>query len=284
MKVVAWNWQVQRLWSFDKFLHKLGSVLNTSAKIKADLVVLPELFVLECLSFSPAKSDRETPAHLAGLFAPIVDCLKRHSAHHGFTIVGGSLFLHSESGFQNVCPVVFPNRSAHLVVKNRLTTYEREAWQLSPGRRLSVFQHRGEAFGVAICYDSEFPEAGRALAEAGAKLICVPAFTETAAGFHRVRGSCHARALENQVFVAHASLVGSLRREPVPSTYGSSAILAPSHDPFPPKGVLHESPTNRSGVAGANLNFEGLEACRNSGDVRNWNDREPKDWPVEWVG
>lgn len=281
MKVVAWNWQVQRLWNLDKFLHKLGSVMATSGKLKADLVVLPELFVLECLSFSPAKADHLVPEHLSSYFVPIVEHLKRHAAHYGFTIVGGSLFLRSERGFENVCPIVFPHRPAHLVAKNRLTVYEREVWQLVPGERLAYFPDPG--FGVAICYDSEFPESGRALAEAGAKLICVPAFTETAMGFHRVRGSCHARAIENQVFVAHASLVGSLRREPVPTTYGSSAILAPPGGRFHGKGVLHESHLNRFGVAAAVLDFDRLAQSRSEGDVRNWNDRNPKDWSVESV-
>jgi predicted amidohydrolase len=281
MKVVAWNWQVQRLWSFEKFLGKLSSVMATSHKLKADLVVLPELFVLECLSFSPAKSEGQVPEHLSTYFVPIVEHLKRHAAQLNTTIVGGSLFLHSERGYENVCPVVFPDRSAHLVAKNRLTTYERAVWNLAPGDGLAYFSDR--QFGVTICYDSEFPEAGRALAEAGAKLICVPAFTETAMGFHRVRGSCHARAIENQVFVAHSSLVGSLRREPVPTTYGSSAILAPPGGRFPGKGVLHESHMNRFGAAAAILDFDALERSRQEGDVRNWNDREPKDWPVETV-
>jgi predicted amidohydrolase len=97
-------------------------------------------------------------------------------------------------------------------------------------------------------------------------------------GFHRVRESCRARAIENQVFVVHASLVGSLGREPVPSTAGSSAILAPCVEPFPADGVLAETRLNAEEIAVAELDFEALVASRESGDVRNWHDRSRGDW------
>lgn len=61
--------------------------------------------------------------------------------------------------------------------------------------------------GLAICYDIEFPEVGRALARAGADLIAVPTanmmpFTEVATTLVR------ARALENGITVAYANHVG----------------------------------------------------------------------------
>lgn len=61
--------------------------------------------------------------------------------------------------------------------------------------------------GLAICYDIEFPEVGRALARAGANLIVVPTanmlpYVEVATTLVR------ARALENGVAVAYANHIG----------------------------------------------------------------------------
>ncbi len=70
--------------------------------------------------------------------------------------------------------------------------------------KLNVFNHRGIKFAVVICYDSEFPNQSRALQQAGAELILVPSCTDLPAGFERVRMSCRARALENQLPVAQA--------------------------------------------------------------------------------
>ena len=62
--------------------------------------------------------------------------------------------------------------------------------------------------GILICYDVEFPEAVRALAQAGAELIAVP--TALIRPFDIVaRTLVPARAFENQVYVAYASMCGS---------------------------------------------------------------------------
>jgi len=133
---------------------------------------------------------------------------------------------------------------------------------------------------VTVCYDCEFPESSRVLAESGMLVQVVPAFTETRHGFGRVRWSCHARAIENQLFVVHASLVGSLGREPVVSAVGSSAVLTPPIEPFPPGAVLAETDFGVEGVALAEIDFATLLKAREGGDVRNWNDRNRGDWTV----
>ena len=134
--------------------------------------------------------------------------------------------------------------------------------------------------GVTICYDCEFPESGRALAEAGVLIQCVPAFTETQHGFQRVRWCAQARATENQVMVIHASLVGSLGAEPVLTTYGSSAILTPSIAPFPMSAILAETELNCEGIAKVDVDLDWLATSRSRGDVRNWNDRHVSDWKL----
>jgi predicted amidohydrolase len=172
--------------------------------------------------------------------------------------------------------VAHPQLGTALTEKNNLTNYEQEIWGLARGSGLVMLPDT--KLGVTICYDCEFPESGRALAENGVLLQCVPAYTETEHGFHRVRHCSHARAIENQIFVAHSSLIGDIGREPVPSTYGSSAILSPTIEPFPANGVLAETQPNVEGIAIANLDFDQLLEARQLGDVRNWHDRLNSDW------
>jgi predicted amidohydrolase len=177
----------------------------------------------------------------------------------------------------NVSDVFDPNgKRAVRQQKVKLTRYEREMWKLAQGNGLDIADEL--PMGVTICYDCEFPESGRILAERGVLLQCVPAFTETMHGFHRVRHSCHARAIENQNFVVHSSLVGSLGREPAPAAMGSSAIIAPSIEPFPADGILAETQMNEEGIAIAVLDFNQLARSRESGDVRNWQERDARPW------
>jgi predicted amidohydrolase len=66
--------------------------------------------------------------------------------------------------------------------------------------------------------------------------------------------------VENQVFVLHASLVGDIGREPVPESYGSSAIIAPSMAPFPMEAILAETPLNEDALVVENLDIDALIA------------------------
>src|SRR5262249_5844706 len=56
--------------------------------------------------------------------------------------------------------------------KRRLLAGERV---FEPGDECPVFEVQGLRFGINICYDSNFPELGRDVAEAGASLIVCPA-------------------------------------------------------------------------------------------------------------
>lgn len=70
-----------------------------------------------------------------------------------------------------------------------------------------VFELNGKRMGILICYDIEFPEYARALAQAGCELILVP--TANPVGYDHVPDLLvRARANENAVTVAYANYSG----------------------------------------------------------------------------
>jgi predicted amidohydrolase len=274
--VATVSWELRRVRSDSEFFAHFYDLVNEAHDKRAQVVVFPELQVLELLHIEPDLKERDVPRYLVQYAQAIEDWIARISDSSGMIIVGGSHFKETPEGIINCCAVGHPALGVIIGPKNNLTAYEKEMWQLAPGDGLVRLYD--SHLGVTICYDSEFPESGRALAEEGVLVQCVPAFTETQYGYQRVRWSCRARAIENQNFVVHSSLVGSLGREPVPSTYGSSAILCPSLPLFPVSGVLAETPMNEEGVAVAELDLELLDEARETGDVRNWNDRHRSEW------
>ena len=64
---------------------------------------------------------------------------------------------------------------------------------------------------MLTCYDIEFPEIVRMAKAKGADVIFCPSCTDDRHGFHRVRYTSHARAIENQVYVVTTGTVGSLQ-------------------------------------------------------------------------
>lgn len=258
LTIAAVSFPVGRSRSFDEFLVRVGRVVRQAHQRGAEWVVLPEFAILDGIGHDPA-SDAHAPVYVA--------YLQDLARSFGVTIIGGSHIERRDDKLVNTCAVVSSERVTR-VDKYVMTQWESAEWGLAPGGPPTVVG----GVGVSVCYDSEFPELIRPLAEAGALVLAVPFFTETRHGYQRVRWSGQARAIENQIFVVQAALVGSLGGEPVPSTYGRSAILAPSVNPFPESCVLAETPLNRPGMAVATLDFEMLAEARETGDVRNWND------------
>lgn len=114
-------------------------------------------------------------------------------------------------------PVVY--RKAHLY-----GPYERGLFKPAPSSA-TIFEHRGVKTGILICYDVEFPETVRRLAQAGAALVIVPTALPVSDHSELIaRKMIPVRAFENQVFVAYANHSGS---DPLFSFAGLSVIAAP---------------------------------------------------------
>ena len=80
----------------------------------------------------------------------------------------------------------------------------------APAPQSCIVELGGLKVGVLICYDVEFPENVRRLAQAGADLVAVP--TALPASDHAAfiaRNVISVRAFENQVHVAYANLCGA---------------------------------------------------------------------------
>ena len=277
MRVAAVSWRIREVTGVAGFFAHAEELL--AACEGCELVVLPECVSLELLTAWPDLPPAEAPRILAEAMASEVGRFGEIARRRGVAWVAGTHFFSTPDGIQN--RAVYAGQDGQVVTdipKVVMTQFEAHDWGIVAGGGLRILPD--PRIGVTVCYDCEFPASGRALAESGVLVQCVPAFTETRRGFQRVRWSCQARAIENQLFVLHASLVGSLGREPVPNAVGSSAVLAPSVEPFPESAVLAETDWNEEGAAIATLDFEALAGARNSNDVRNWADRDAGDWTL----
>lgn len=101
----------------------------------------------------------------------------------------------------------------------------RESKNFEPGREAVVADLPWGRLGLSICYDLRFPHLYRALAQAGADFLTVPA------AFTRQTGAAHwhtllqARAIETGCFVFAPAQGG--KHESGRETYGHSLIVAP---------------------------------------------------------
>lgn len=101
----------------------------------------------------------------------------------------------------------------------------RESETYAGGESAVVADVPGFRLGMTICYDVRFPRLHRALAEAGAQVISVPAAFTVPTGEAHWEVLLRARAIETGSFVIAAAQAGS--HENGRSTWGHSMIIDP---------------------------------------------------------
>jgi predicted amidohydrolase len=101
----------------------------------------------------------------------------------------------------------------------------RESAAYAPGEAAVVAETPVGPLGLSICYDLRFPDLFRALTDAGAKVIAIPAAFTVPTGQAHWHVLMRARAIEAGVFVIAAAQAG--RHEDGRETYGHSLVVGP---------------------------------------------------------
>jgi len=170
--------------------------------------------------------------------------------------------------------VFAPDGSSTLQSKLHITPSEKRYWGITGGDDLKVISTPKARVGVLICYDSEFPEAARYLADQGAEIIFVPYCTDDRQGYLRVRYCSQARAIENQVYVVTTGVIGNLPSVPAMDIhYARAAVYSPSDVEFARDGIQAEADANVEMLLVTDLDIGDLYRNRATGSVRPRIDR-----------
>jgi predicted amidohydrolase len=171
---------------------------------------------------------------------PVVSALRDEAARAGLWVLAGSVLLVEPGGdgrFVNRSILIGPDGAVaarydkiHLfdVDVSASETY-RESAAIRPGDRAVLAPTPFGLLGLTICYDVRFPHLYRALAQAGAQVICIPA------AFSPVTGAAHwetlvrARAIECGAWVLAPAQTGQhpVTAGPPRSTHGHALAVAP---------------------------------------------------------
>jgi predicted amidohydrolase len=101
----------------------------------------------------------------------------------------------------------------------------RESDAYAPGTRAVAVETPWGRLGLSICYDMRFPDLYRALSDAGATILSVPAAFTVPTGKAHWHVLLRARAIEAGAFVIAAAQTG--RHEDGRETYGHSLAIDP---------------------------------------------------------
>lgn len=285
VRVASVQLEARTLKTPEEFYRNIDYFVNIASEYGADFVVFPEHFTLMLLSCEAEELPPEQAIHRASEHtATFTERLRQMAIARAINIVAGSHATRMEDGdIHNVSYVFLRDGSVHAQEKIHPTPDERSSWDIIGGEAVDVIETDCGPIGVLICYDSEFPECARRLADEGARILFVPYNTDTRHGHLRVRYCCHARAVENQFYVVTSGMVGNLDNvSNIDIQYAQSAILTPCDFPFARDGIAAEASENREMMIVADLNLATVQWARSQGAVRNLRDRRFDLYRTRW--
>ncbi len=253
--------------NFDDFATNVKSLVDQA--VDSDFIVFPETFTMELHYITP-NNDLNTIYMFTEDYIQLFDELAKDNQKY---IIAGSHLTKENDKLYNRCTIFCPDGTRWIHDKTHL--FPLEAGFVTPGDKFEVFKTDKVTFAVATCYEMEFPEVTRMLTLKGAEIIFSPSYTVGEHGFWRVRYCCQARAIENQIYVAHSCLVGTPLLQAM-SGWGKSSILSPCEPPWPKNGVLAEAQVNQEMVISAELDLKLLQKKRKRGAATTLKDRRPE--------
>lgn len=273
--------------SFEEFLSFVEYFVNVVADYKGDFVVFPEMFALQMLSVEDQElSSSESIEALTKYTPQFKDALRNMAIRYNINIIGGSHPTIMPNGrVENIAYIFLRDGSIHEQPKIHPTPNEAYWWNIEGGDTLKAIETDCGPIGVLVCYDSEFPELARHLTDQGISILFVPFCTDERQSYLRVRYCCQARAVENQIYVVMSGNVGNLPNvNNMDIQYAQSCILTPCDFPFARDGIAADTTPNVEMVAFADLRPETLMMARNSGTVKNLQDRRHDLYSLRWRG
>jgi predicted amidohydrolase len=226
-------------------LETIEKLAKSVSKQNPDMICFPELATTGySLNRNWLKHAEEVPGRTS-------DELCRIASEFGSYMICGVDELDSSSGKIHDSAILISPSGKLRGTYRKVHLWDQERKFFVHGYNFPTFQTKFGKIGIGICYDIEFPEAARALAMNGAKLLFFPS-AEMSPMENHVDAYAKSRAAENCCFVAFSNRSGT---EYKTHFFGSSQIVSPECK------VLARSSV-KSPVAIAEVDFELLDKTR----------------------
>lgn len=265
IQISCYQYQIDILSCWKSYTRKIIDIVSLAKKEKSKLIVLSEYSGNEIVC-KKMETDKDIYLSIQPLIPKYIEFYKNLSKKENIYIQPGTI-IEKISSDRYVNRAYFFQPSGHYGFQDKLflTKYEKEEGLLQKGFGQTIFETTFGKIGIAICYDSEFPEIVRNLVKQGAFLILVPSYCTTLASFFRVYLSCRARAIENQCYIAVSQTVNTVQlTNEIEQTFGQSCILGPADIGFPENGILAQGKMNEVSMISAKISMEKIELCQDA--------------------
>jgi predicted amidohydrolase/GNAT superfamily N-acetyltransferase len=278
------QWQMRPYESMEELMTHAEYFVDAVSDYGSDFILFPELFNAPLMAPYNHLSEVEAIRRLAGYAEPLRDKFSKLAISYNVNIITGSMPYLQDEKLVNVSWLCRRDGTCDSMCKIHPTPSEVTAWGMEGGQEIRALDTDCGKIGILICYDSEFPEAARILADQGMNILFVPFLTDTQNGYMRVRHCAQARAIENECYVVMAGAVGNLPNvNNMDIQYAQSAVLTPSDFAFPTNTIKAEATPNTEMVLLADVDLDLLKELHERGAVQNLKDRRSDLYRVEYL-
>lgn len=268
------QWQMRLYKGIDGLMEQAEYFVDAVSGYRSDFALFPEFFNAPLMADYNHLSEPDAIRELAKFTDEIRKRFIQLAISYNINIITGSMPLVEDNKLYNVGFLCKRNGECERYVKLHVTPDEGKVWGMTGGKDLKVFNTDCGKIGILVCYDSEFPELSRLLADQGMKILFVPFLTDTQNGYSRVRNCAQARAIENECYVAIAGCVGNLPKvHNMDIQFAQSVVFTPCDFPFPTNGVKAEATQNTEMILIADVDLDLLKELHHFGSVQNLRQR-----------
>ena len=268
------QWQMRPYNDLEDLMRQVEYFIDSVSAYRSDFAVFPEFFNAPLMAKYNHLHESQAIRKLAGYTKTVVEKMQQLSISYNINVISGSMPEIVDDVLYNVGYLCRRDGSLERYEKIHVTPDEAKVWGMQRGHQLKTFETDAGKIGVLICYDSEFPELSRLLADEGMDILFVPFLTDTQNGYSRVRLCAQARAIENECYVAIAGSVGNLPNvNNMDIQYAQSAVFTPCDFAFPSNGIKAETTPNTEMILVADIDLGLLRELHSFGAVKNLKDR-----------
>jgi predicted amidohydrolase/GNAT superfamily N-acetyltransferase len=268
------QWQMRPYRDVNDLMLQAEYFIDTLSGYQSDFALFPEFFNAPLMAEYNHLSEAEAIRKLAEFTPALVEAFTKLAVSYNINIITGSMPEMVNGDLYNIGYVCRRDGSRERFEKIHCTPDEKRVWAMKGGNKIEAIQTDCGKIGVLICYDVEFPELSRLLADQGMDILFVPFVTDTQNGYCRVRHCAQARAIENECYVAIAGGVGNLPKvHNMDIQYAQSMVFTPCDFAFPTNGVKSEATPNAEMILVVEVDIDLLRELHSMGSVRNLKDR-----------
>ncbi|MCL4123402.1 UNVERIFIED_CONTAM: hypothetical protein GTU68_006730 [Idotea baltica] len=268
------QWQMRPYKKLEDLLQQAEYFIDAVAGYRSDFALFPEFFNAPLMAENNHLSEPDAIRELAKYTERIVQRFSKLSISYNINIISGSMPEIKDGILYNIGYLCRRDGTIERYEKLHVTPDEEKVWGMRGGNEIKAFDTDCGKIGILICYDSEFPELSRLLAEEGMDILFIPFLTDTQNGYSRVRHCAQARAIENECYVAIAGSVGNLPNvHNMDIQFAQSMVFTPCDFAFPSNGIKAEATPNTEMILIADVDIDLLRELNKFGSVRNLKDR-----------